>query len=55
MIPATNDIGLITLPNGRRLALAMFVTDAHADQASGEAGIARIARAIYGEAFVKAR
>ena len=30
IIPATNDVGLITLPDGRRLALAVFVTDAHA-------------------------
>jgi beta-lactamase class A len=46
MIPATNDVGLITLPDGRRLAVAIFVTDAHADQATCEAVIARIAQAI---------
>jgi beta-lactamase class A len=55
MIPATNDVGLITLPDGRRLAVAIFVTDAHADQATCEAVIARIAQAIYGSAVVKAR
>jgi beta-lactamase class A len=55
MIPATNDVGLITLPDGRRLAVAVFVTDAHADQATCEAVIARIARAIYGAAVAKAR
>jgi len=55
MIPATNDVGLITLPDGRRLAVAIFVTNAHADQATCEAVIARIAQAIYGSAVVKAR
>jgi beta-lactamase class A len=55
MIPATNDVGLITLPDGRRLAVAIFVTDAHADQATCEAVIARIAQAIYGNAVKKAR
>jgi beta-lactamase class A len=55
MIPATNDVGLITLPDGRRLAVAIFVTDAHADQATCEAVIARIAQAIYGGAVAKAR
>jgi beta-lactamase class A len=47
MIPATNDVGLITLPDGRRLAIVIFVTGAHADQATCEAVIARIAKAIY--------
>ena len=51
MIPATNDVGLITLPDGRRLAIAIFVTDAHADQATCEAVIARIARAAYDAAL----
>ena len=54
MIPATNDVGLITLPDGRRLAVAIFVTDAHADQATCETVIARIARAIYERAVAKA-
>ena len=46
---------LITLPDGRRLAVAIFVTDAYADQATCEAVIARIARAIYGSAVPTAR
>ena len=54
MIPATNDVGLITLPDGRRLAVAIFVTDAHADQATCETVIARIARVIYERAVAKA-
>jgi len=44
---ATNDIGLITLPDGRRLALAVFVTDSKADDAKREAAIGRIAKAAY--------
>jgi len=44
---ATNDIGLITLPDGRRLAVAIFVTDSTADEATRDAVIARIAKAVY--------
>ena len=44
---ATNDIGLIPLPDGRRIAIAVFVTDATADQVTREHVIARIARAAY--------
>ena len=44
---ATNDIGLITLPDGRQLAIAVFVTDATADEATREKVIAQIARAAY--------
>lgn len=47
---ATNDIGLIVLPDGRRLAMAVFVTDSRADDAAREAVIARIAKAVYEEA-----
>jgi beta-lactamase class A len=53
MIPATNDVGLITLPDGRRVALAVFVTDAHADQDACERVIASIARAVYNEALTR--
>jgi beta-lactamase class A len=44
---ATNDIGLITLPDGRRLAIAVFITDSKADEVTREKVIARIARAAY--------
>ena len=44
---ATNDMGLIVLPDGRRLALGVFVTDSRADEATREAVIARIAKAAY--------
>jgi beta-lactamase class A len=45
--PATNDIGLITLPDGRHLAIAVFVSDARTDLVTREGTIARIAKAIY--------
>lgn len=48
---ATNDIGLITLPDGRRLAIAVFVTDSSADEAARDAVIARIAKAAYDQAI----
>lgn len=47
MAIATNDIGLIPLPNGRQLAIAVFVTNSTADQSIREKVIARIARAAY--------
>jgi len=48
---ATNDIGLIPLPDGRRIAIAVFVTDSRADEATREKTIARIARAAYDAAL----
>jgi len=48
---ATNDIGLIPLPDGRRIAIAVFVTDSTADEAARERVIARIARAAYDAAM----
>jgi beta-lactamase class A len=44
---ATNDIGLITLPDGRQLAIAVFVTDSTADEITRDKVIARIGRAVY--------
>ncbi len=52
---ATNDIGLITLPDGRYLAIAIFVTDSTADQATREKVIARIAGAAYDAAIQNRR
>ncbi|HEX4068261.1 MAG TPA: class A beta-lactamase [Acidobacteriaceae bacterium] len=49
---ATNDIGLVSLPDGRRLAIAVFVTDSRADEKTREGVIARIAQATYKEALV---
>jgi len=45
--PATNDVALITLPNGKHLSIAIFITDSHADDATRDSVGARIAKAIY--------
>jgi beta-lactamase class A len=44
---ATNDIGIITLPNGKHLAIAVFVSDSPADEATREGVIAKIAKAAW--------
>jgi beta-lactamase class A len=44
---ATNDIGLVTLPDGRHLALAIFVSDSTAPAATRDDVIAKIARATW--------
>jgi len=44
---ATNDAGIITLPNGRHAAITVFVSDSHASQADREAAIAAIAKAVW--------
>jgi hypothetical protein len=44
-------MGLITLPDGRKLAVAVLVTDSRANEATREGVIARIARAAYDEAI----
>jgi len=44
---ATNDVGIITLPNGKHLLIAVFVTDARAAEATREWVIARIAQLVY--------
>gem|GEM_PF-1810103 len=41
------------LPDGRRLALAVFVTDAHAGQGACEHVIAAIAKAVYDAALTR--
>jgi beta-lactamase class A len=48
---ATNDIGLITLPDGRKLAIAVFITDSTADAATRDKVIARIGRTVYDAAI----
>jgi beta-lactamase class A len=47
MTRATNDIGLVTLPGGRHLAIAVFVKDSTAGETTREATIARIAWACW--------
>ncbi len=44
---ATNDIGLITLPDGRTLAVAVYVSDSQADERARERVIAEVARAAW--------
>ena len=44
---ATNDIGIITLPNGMHLAVAVFVSDSSADEPTRESVIGRIAKAAW--------
>ncbi len=44
---ATNDIGIVQLPNGHHLAITVFVSDSPADAAVRERAIARIARAAW--------
>jgi beta-lactamase class A len=49
MTAATNDVGLVTLPNGRHLAIAVFVSDAKADDEIREAVIAKVSQAAWDE------
>lgn len=44
---ATNDVGIITLPNGRHLAIAVFVSDSTTDLETREGVIAKIAKAAW--------
>jgi beta-lactamase class A len=44
---ATNDVGIITLPNGHHLCLSVFIMDSRADEATREGAIARIARLAF--------
>jgi beta-lactamase class A len=44
---ATNDIGIITLPDGRHIAIAVFVSDSNAAAPTREAAIAQIANAAW--------
>ena len=44
---ATNDIGIITLPNEKHLAIAVFVSESPADEATREGVIAQVAKAVW--------
>jgi beta-lactamase class A len=46
---ATNDVGLITLPGGKHLAVSVFVSDSKADERTREEVIAKIARVVWDE------
>ena len=50
---ATNDIGLVTLLDGRRLAIAVFVTDSQASETTRQQVIARIAQVVYKDALTE--
>jgi beta-lactamase class A len=47
---ATNDIGIITLPDGRHLAVAAFVSNPAANDNTRDAIIARLAKAAWDRA-----
>ena len=47
--PATNDVGIITLPNGKHLATAVFLTDSYDDPVKRDKVIAEIAKAAFEE------
>ena len=51
LTPATNDIGIITLPDGRKLFLAVFVSGSRADLPTRDLVIAQIARTAFEEAL----
>jgi beta-lactamase class A len=55
LTPATNDVGIITLPNGQHLALAVFVGNSTADLDTREGVIAQITKAIWDAAVAKDR
>jgi beta-lactamase class A len=44
---ATNDVGIITLPNGHHLIITVFIMDSHSDETTREGAIARIARLAF--------
>jgi beta-lactamase class A len=50
---ATNDIGIVTLPDGRHLAIAVFVSDSRAGTEVREAVIAKLSRAAWDWALKK--
>ncbi len=47
LIAASNDVGVITLPDGNHVALAVFVSDATCEEKECENVIARIAKAVW--------
>jgi beta-lactamase class A len=51
---ATNDIGIISLPSGHHLGIAVFVSDSPADNATRENVIARIAKVVFDSVMVRA-
>jgi beta-lactamase class A len=50
--PATNDVGIITLPNGKHLAVSVFVCNSTDNEATRDAVISKIGKAAY-DAYAK--
>ncbi|MDM7921778.1 MAG: class A beta-lactamase [Pyrinomonadaceae bacterium] len=44
---ATNDVGIITMPNGNHVVIAVFLRDSSGDEKTREAAIARSANAVF--------
>jgi beta-lactamase class A len=49
----TNDVGVITLPNKKHVAIAVFITNSTADEATRDLVIAKIAKAVYDNQLLK--
>jgi len=47
LTPATNDVGIITLPNDKHLAIAVFVCNSKADDVTRDLVIAQISKAAW--------
>jgi beta-lactamase class A len=47
ILAATNDVGIVTLPNGKHLAMVIFASDYKGPQKRGEHIIAVISKAIW--------
>lgn len=45
--PATNDVGIITLPNGKHVAISVFVCNSTDDEATREGFIAKVGKAVW--------
>jgi beta-lactamase class A len=54
LVAATNDVGVVTLPDGRHVAIAVFVSDAKTEEKICEEVIARIANAVW-NAYIQPR
>jgi beta-lactamase class A len=53
MNSATNDVGIITLPNGNHLAIVVYVANSYAIEKTRDAVIAKIAKAVWDNACSK--
>jgi beta-lactamase class A len=47
MLGAVNDVGILELPNGHKIIVAVFVTHTQASISAAEQPIAEIAKAVY--------